>query len=1073
MRISFLRMDFTVLLLFLFVTGHSRAQPQALLVDYPADGSRDISLNTSIVVRSPLPIDSGSISFRYPDVEASGYRFDEPVISLYPVHDTNGTKRRWRDDVVKGTYHLDDRYTLRFTPRHPLHAGTTYRCVVRGLRQHIDAGATFMDSLAIVFTTRFDAPHLWRCSMDTMSALRCTDSIRLSFDGDMLPWRNHVPGLISVERMMGGAATERLQAGIHVSEDGTDVFVTPLPRWPSGCVVKVTCRLSEITGSTVADKVVVLPVRQAGRIVTGARSVDGSVVPPDVTDVVRSQERLAIEGESLRLTVPVVMGGQWRFVRWESELLADIDGGRDATIDLPMTCDMLAATMPVTAVVERIPSKVVIVTGSIGGRVMVRDGKGTVLRSVGPGTRAVIDCATVTMPMIVHAVPDRKYAFSHWETSIASMVSTSSVMMIPSGGTTQQPVLPRFTPRPQPPARTFRLKADVQDMDADPLFDVRDGVKFTTVREHTEGIKVQRTVCVQAGACWEIAGHTDVSAGATIWYDAPKQRACVTSWLIDPENRIVFHCRRSAVRLRIDKIMLASDVATDIIAGRSPHPETIVDLERRVQTVSGPQWQYVTTPICTMGGIAFSTYGLRCGDNVRITIRASQRRGEHWQFWSDVAGYVRPSGEERANGSVRYTMVIDRDMARFNATACGSTAGGGPEIRVRACFRLQFGIDGIGVRMLVTNGTNRGAARFVERWLDPLIYHDLLPDEPIGGRQLEYVPRLGTPVKVRYTTSVDIRTIHAGAMIVESYGNVLVNDPMMKGLDFTVASSSGQHIQFHPSDGRPADIVEFRVCDPSTTPRKQALHLGNVLLTCGTDVRSLRGLPLAFDNTFVLSTVEAPGYGLFLQRVGLKYDGDWDLWPFEMYGEPYHAVYGGVLGVDRAYETEPSFARLPECDAQQGGSACTYSQSDKDSPMDMGGKTLLFQPFWMDLRDYAFMHIQTYDEDCKSDDKCLVNRVRDLLDVVRKRAESYKGSPARGISWENNIGDLITIGAEFIRTLLPQDDQDDHLGSATFLENIGTVWGVRSDRGAAFTLYGGDASYEVLTRLYPRRAVIR
>jgi len=1073
MRISFLRMDFTVLLLFLFVTGHSRAQPQTSFVDYPADGARNISLNTSIVVRSPLPIDSGSISFRYPDAEVSGYRFDEPVISLYPVRGMGEMERRWQDDIVKGVYHLDDRYTLRFTPRHPLRAGTTYRCIIRGLRQHADAGTTFMDSLAIVFTTRFDVPHLRRCSMDTMSALRCTDSIRLTFDGDMPSWRDILPGLISVERMMGGAVTERLQARIQVSEDGTDVLIIPQPRWPSGCAVKMTCRLSQITGSTVADRTIVLPVRQAGRVVMDVRSVDGSIIPAYVADAVRSQERLAIEGESLRLAIPLAIGDRWRFVRWESDRLTDIDRRRDATIDIGVTCDMLSATMPVTAVVERIPSKVVVVTGSMGGRVVVRDGKGTVLRSVGPGMRAVIDCATVRMPLIAHAVPDRKYVFSHWETPVASMTSTSSVMMIPAGGPTTQPVLPRFTQQPQPPARIFRLKADVQDMDANPLFDVRDGVKFTTVREHTEGIKVQRTVCVQADACWEIAGHTDAAAGATVWYDVPKQQSCVSGWLLDPENRITFHCRRSAVRLRIDKVMLASDAATDIIVGRSPHPETIVDLERRMQTATGPQWQYIASSSCMSGGVAFSTYGLQCGDNVRITVRASQRRGEHWQFWADVAGYVRPGGEERSNGTVRYTMVIARDMARFNATACGNATVGGPEIRVRACFRQQFGIDGIGVRMLVTNGTDRGNARFVERWLDPLIYHDLLPDEPIGGRQLEYIPRLGTPVKVRYTTAVDIRTIHAGAMIAESYGNVLVNDPMMKGLDFTVASSSGQHIQFHPADGRPADIVEFRVCDPSTTPRRQALHLGSVLLTCGTNVRSLRGLPLAVDNTFVLSTVEAPGYGLFLQRVGLKYDGDWDLWPFEMYGEPYHAVYGGVLGADRAYETEPSFKRLPECDAQRGESVCTYSQSDKDSPMDMGGKTLLFQPFWMDLRDYAFMHIQTYDEDCKSDDKCLVNRVRDLLDVVRKRAESYKGNPAKGIGWENNIGDLITIGAEFIRTLLPQDDQDEHLGSATFLENIGTVWGVRSDRGAAFTLYGRDASYEVLARLYPRRAVIR
>lgn len=1072
MRISSLRMDFTVLLLFLFVTGHSRAQPQSLLVEYPADGAGNISLNTSIVVRSPLPIDSGSISFRYPDAEVSGYRFDQPVISLYPLHAMDDTARR-QNDVVKGVYHLDDHYTLRFTPRHPLHAGTKYRCIVRGLRQRVDAGAIFMDSLSIVFTTRFDAPRLRWCSMDTMRALRCTDSIRLAFDGDMMPYRDLLPGLISVERVMGGDTTERLPAGIRVSEDGTDVLVVPQPRWPSGCAVKVTCRLSEITGSTVVDRAVVLPVRQAGRVVMNVRSVDGAELPVHIHDVVLSQERLAIEGEPLRLAMPVVMGEQWRFVRWESGLLVDIDGRRDAMVDIPVTCDMLAATIPVTVVVERIPSKVVVMKGSTGGRVVVRDGKGTVLRTLGPGMRTVIDCATVAMPLIVHAVPDRKYVFSHWETPVASMTSTSPVMMIPANGTTQQPVLPRFTPQPQPYGRTFRLRAEVQDMDANPLFDVRDGVKFTTVREHAEGIKVQRTVCVQAGACWEITGHTDAAAGATVWYDVPKQQSCVTGWLLDPENRIVFHCRRSAVRLRIDKVMLASDAATDIIVGRSPHPETVVDLERRVQTASGPQWQYISSSACTSGGTAFSTYGLQCGDNVRITIRASWRRGEYWQFWSDVPGYVRPGGEERSNGSVRYTMVIARDMARFTATPCGNTAGGGPEIRIRACFGQRFGIDGIGVRMLVTNGPNRGDARFVERWLDPLIYHDLLPDEPIGGRQLEYMPRLGTPVKVRYTTAVDIRAIHAGAMIAESYGNVLVSDPMMKGLDFTVVSSSGQHIQFHPADGRPADIVEFRICDPSTAPRKQALHLGSVLLTCGTNVRSLRGLPLATDNSFVLSTVEAPGYGLFLQRVGLKYDGDWDLWPFEMYGEPYHAVYGGVLGVDKAYETGPSFKRLPECDARQGESACTYSHSDKDSPMDMGGKTLLFQPFWMDLRDYAFMHIQTYDEDCKSNDKCLVNRVRDLLDVVKKRAESYKGNPAKGISWENNIGDLITIGAEFIRTLLPQDDQDDHLGSATFLENIGTVWGVRSDRGAAFTLHGGDASYEVLTRLYPRRAVIR
>jgi hypothetical protein len=454
-------------------------------------------------------------------------------------------------------------------------------------------------------------------------------------------------------------------------------------------------------------------------------------------------------------------------------------------------------------------------------------------------------------------------------------------------------------------------------------------------------------------------------------------------------------------------------------------------------------------------------------------VKGSVVRGQPWKFFAAEKGYVVPDVGDEDGGWFAYELDVDEDAALFRHSRCDGERGTISEIRCRACFGLTFGIDAIGLRVKIRRDDDRKNDVFEERWFDPLFYYDRQPDEPLGGRQLEYIPRHGTIVKVRFTAPLDLHTLREGGMTALSQDNVEPTAPWMDVPDFSVASMT-DNTSYYPTTGAPITTAEFRINDPTHVPRRQALSLGNIYLTCTTGLRSVDGMPLVGDVSFVLATMEAPGVGIILDKVELQWDGDNDVAFFHNNGEIYHVSYGGIFGIDKLHGKDVAFQRLPTCDAQQGPTIgeCTFAQSDKEPPMNMGEHLMLMEPFGLDLKDIVGLHIETWDEDCKDENDCFVNRVGDLLDHVTERVDQHESvSGSSGSSF--GLADIVHIGSEFIKTLLPPDEQDQPLGEANITADISSLWSARKNGTGSYALYGQYVTYHMRTLFYPRFRTVR
>src|SRR5690606_33088765 len=135
----------------------------------------------------------------------------------------------------------------------------------------------------------------------------------------------------------------------------------------------------------------------------------------------------------------------------------------------------------------------------------------------------------------------------------------------------------------------------------------------------------------------------------------------------------------------------------------------------------------------------------------------------------------------------------------------------------RACYRQGFGIEAIGLKVRTTNGSDRSKAHFEQRWYSPGQLNDVFDDEPTGGHHLEYVPREGAIVKIRFTLPVDQRTVLAGAIKIDSYDNTLYSDPQNTNLDFSTVSSDG-NCSFESEQYESARTVVLSIKDPNTSP---------------------------------------------------------------------------------------------------------------------------------------------------------------------------------------------------------------------------------------------------------------
>lgn len=1082
----------------------ARAQPRAAVV-FPAAGQGDVAVDASIVIGATHTIIPPSITYAWPDGEASGWRADEPTVLI--VDDawaSTQPRDRWSRRAIAGSYTLADPRTLRFKPRQPLRRGAMYRCVVNGLQLSVPSNIYRVPPQSFSFTTAKGIPVVAASTLDSTSVVRCAQSLFITFSDIAGNTLADASARVRITAEAGpGEVAMSVPFQVVKHEKLKALELRPIGAWPLQRSLSVALPWGTVTGDPHNSKAWCVVARGASQLEIDVVTTDGRPIPADIIEYFKHQECVITPGSTVPVVTSTWFDNRWRFVRWESRDFQSINHQSELSLNLTAQCQDLKPKMQLYAILERVDTMRLVVQVSSGGSVMVRDEADNMLRVLTKTDTIILSDKAPSLTLTATALPG--YSFAGWQTPVVSSGNNPSVntnalaasslngsagasVVIKSqafGGNTQaglnqgyiQPNFP--VGKVSQPAEMYSLRAAIVDESPEPSYSAQESVVFTTPSQFAYGQEVERTPCVKAGPCWEIVSVNDVAeGGGNRALPAGTEQVCETALLTDPENEVTFTVRRRRIQLRVEKVLISSDNANEVIAGRHLHPESYVIVERQTGIEGAYAWRPLIAADCNASDdIEYNTYEVRCGDVVRFRIRGSSLRGEAWKFWANKPGYVLPGSKQVVGEETRYTLIVDRDLAQFDGTDCSGTNNDKPEIRFRACFRQQFGIDAIGLRVrTMLPGGSKASSTFREVWVDPLLYYDAQEDEPADGRQLEYVPYYGTIVRFKFTTPIDIQTVFDGGMKAKTYGNVNVNNTLADNLDFSVNSFDDEHIGFAPLDGSPVDIVEFRVCDPTTSPRKQALHFGNISMFCSTSLKSTSGEALPTRFSFLLHSMERAGYGLFLERAKWNHDGDDDFWPFTNDAELYNVLYGAVLTPTAAEYSDIAFQRLPDCREQQGTppSECVFEYNEDDGYFGFAGKTLLFEPSWLGDRDYVFSHIVSYDEDCKDEDDCLVNKVYDLLDAVRGKTAGYQPSDAEksaGISWETVVPDLIDLGAQFIQALLPIDDQDEYIGQATLLNSASELWGAAEPTAPYIIRFHDNGEYVYRTRLFPRRAV--
>ncbi|MBI2794964.1 MAG: hypothetical protein HYX66_09995 [Ignavibacteria bacterium] len=1055
------------------------AQFIGLTAVFPTNRSTGIDPDASLVIRSPAPIAPESITFGYPDSDQFGNTPKTPTITLIPSALKDKSFAVQRREMVIGRYVLQDIRTIRFEHGR-LAPSTSYMVVVSNVGI---IGGAILPSLEFEFTTRDDVLRVKSCILDSVQQINCSQPINVAFTGsirNVMPDPTQLLVVESAEDHVGNVWT-RKPVIPEISPDGKSVRLSPVGGWMPGSALRLRCQLSLVTGSIDDDRLYTTVVRRAGQLSINVVATDGRTIPDWVASQFEDLNQVAIANAAIDLSAPLTLGDRWRFVRWESP---DINISSGPSVKVTFPCNLIRANQIIRAIVERVDSIAFAVNVDSGGIVNVYNDAGLIVKTID-----ISDTIFITDDLrqpILMAVPSSGYTFTQWaapsgtfngSTSAAAIIGTAIQNQLGTNWNTGS--IPGFNPKfknGDPLSETYKLRAVLEDVDYSKLFDVNESVRFTTAQTFESGSADIETICVNAERCWEIVGYA-ISNTQTMNYIEGVQSLCIDAQLTKPENVITIYAQRKPIYLRVEKVLLKSDDPDDIILKKTIAGESYVKVDLRSLDNAGLlTWIPYPSVTCFDNGIPFSTYQFACGDEIRIRTKGTDIRAEVWKYFAEKELYVTPSYSETVAGENIYTMVIDQDLAYFDAKDCMKNSYDAPEIRVRACFLQKFGVASIGLTVRTVKNENREESKFEERWYDPLLYRDLASDEPRGSHQIEYVPFHGTRVRVEFTLPIDVQTIYSGGMKARSYGNMLVTNPRERNLDFEVASFDDEHINFEARNGTGLNTVVFDINDPTTSPRRQALHGGIIDVFCESSLKSLSGMPLETRALFILDRMELPGYSLSLKSINFAYDGDWDFWPFENYGEIYLAMYGGDMAAHKALMTESAFQRIPDCREQQGTvpDECTIEHSDKHNPLDLGNHLLWIQPYWMDLKDYVWFYGAAYDEDCKDERDCWVNRMAEVIYKVRDRADQYKSTDRKvNLDWPTIIPDLIAVGAEFLGTLLTPDEQDYYLGQVTILEGSATWWGM--NRSTVPIIYAEHPNVRMTLegRFYVTKAVLR
>lgn len=1084
------RVQFFTAILAMVILGvlFAQAQPQPLLQPiFPLPGQDAVDVTSSIVVRAPAAVDPGTVATFYPNAAPNGWRPEVPTVLVVREDIARTTPRElWTRSAVHGTTSIENGRNIRWKPARLL-PRTTYRCVVSGIALDPQQGGSLCPPLEYTFTTARPVATVRATTLDTHRVVTCQQPITVSWR-DPLPNPTSAYALISVEQHTQEGTWVRVPTSVTVTSDLMHATVLPRSGWPVGRPVRLRCSMEELTGDPLTTYVRQSVVRGATTVTTSVRTVDGSTPPSSIVALFDTTTRVIPSGQSIELAAPGNLPAPWRFAGWDvpNDYGTVVDAAYRVTLGID--CATAPSSITIGARIERIDSVDIELQLDSGGHVDVYDRDGALHGSY--AQPATLRLGVMQAPYTLNAVPSANMSFAAWQKApqgnAGSPAASITIQALPhtgmnGGGPSQgnapsgNVVNPKFTPLSPYRTERYRLIARIADEDADAMFNVDNAVQFTTAREFEDVSPGTRTVCVTAQRCWEITGYHDPSLGPPVRFATPVQEYCHTAAMLDPENAITFFARRKRIDLRVERVTLGSEDPLHILTDRSPHPETQIDVATRVLIRGVEQWMPLGKVTCTTPSELFERYELRCGDQVRLTVRAATHRGDEWRWWSVRNNYAIPATERQSTAGGVFTIVIDDDIARFDGRTCDARPTGKREVRLQAAFRRLFAVASMSMRIRTVQGFDRTKSRFEERWFDPLTYYERQSDEPRGGRHLEYVPRKGTIIKVKYTLPVDAPSIFAGGMTASSWDNYLITAPQTQGLDFSVTTGDRGNTNLLPTTGQSPDIVELAIYDPTTRPIQQALHFGIVDVTCGSSIRSIYQEPLAAPYTFTAQQLELPGFGLRLQRADIEYDGDWDVWPFVMKGEIYNAIYGGNLAIDGAHHTATGFSRLPVCTEQQGvANECTIAYTDDDKTLGYGDRAMWLQTMWMDGFDKAWWMMSTWDEDCKDDDDCLINRMDDVVAIVKRGVDAYAGTGGSGdLNWDRSLPELIKAGADLIATLLPPDEQDDFLGEGTFLEDIGTRWGMRTAQSPRIVVDHENIRYHLRGQWYVSKAVVR
>lgn len=1017
---------------------------QGWTVQFPSNGQIGVSPSAPITIHSSVPIDT-----------AEWNRQDVPFFVLRDsIAHAVGPERR-KQYRVAGQFSFTDEFTCTWTPRRLL-PNTAYRCVL-GNQEY-------------VYTTAPDVPSVVSCSMP-FGAMRCDQTISIVMTSPLPP--GCVPDSVFIVEQLRQDGSWGIAPDAITFDDRT-AYVTPIDRWQPNAQLRLRVRCSWYAGDASLDRTYECMVRGATTVVCNGRLTSGEPITDEYGADLHRNSRVGTFGDTIQLNVPRTVGPNLYFSHWESRDVPSINGDTMPVTLFPLSCETMNRFCAVTAVYQRLDSvRIRCTVDSVTGHVMLYRMSGELVREITDS--AIVSVALNEGPFLCVASSAQTSILSGWvyqgQKLQAGAIVIPTKRAVPMSNLSVNPKFQTLQPSLQD---IYRLRGSVTDVDADPLFNVTDAVRFTTPYEFESSTPAARTLCVTAQRCWEIIGYLDHAVGAPIWFDKGLQDYCITSELLKPENHVVFFVRRKVIDLRVESVLLGSEDPADVLRNRAPHPETRIEIQREQDVAGQREWVSLASTNCIIDGVSTTRFQVACGDNLRIVVHPATQRGQQWRWWNALPKYVVPAGNGGTQPS-RYTLVVDTDIAGFDATDCEGAQLGHREIRIQAAFRQQMVIESIGLRVRVNAQGERQLARFEERWYDPLTYYDCDADEPTDGRHLEYIARRGTPIRVRFSLPLDPLSVFNRSVSAESFDNILLTDPHADDLDFHVYADTSGNTNLLSSTGQFLDVVEFFVCEPHSRPRKQALHTGAIDLTVRSSIQSYSGDPLRATQTFALRRMEMPGFGMKLRSMKLHSDGDWDLWPFVNRGEIYQAAYGGNLTPRRALLTDHGFTRMPSCEEQQGSSGeCTTLHGDTDGPLSFGDHALWLQTSWMGLADLSWVRLSTWDEDCKDEDDCLVNRMGDVIDSLRVRVAKYNVPvEMAALDWKALIPDLIKTGVDIIDALVVPDEQDDFLAECTVLEDSQTLWGMRNPQAPFMNRYHENADYEFRGQWYTARAAVR